>query len=86
MKHLVIFALSIFSFSVFAGPECTQEPKEKWKDAKEFEKELRKEYKVKVFKITSGNCYEIYGWNKAGQKIEIYFHPITGKKVKEEIN
>ncbi len=68
-----------------AGPESTKEQKEKWKDAKKFEAELRKEYTVKVFKVTKGNCYEIYGKNKEGKKIEIYFHPITGAKVKEEI-
>ena len=82
---LATLAITLISFSAFAGPECTTEPKDKWKDAKKFEEELRKEYTVKVFKITKGNCYEIYGMNKEGKKIEIYFHPITGAKVKEEI-
>ncbi len=84
--------LSTFSFIIissgaaFAGPECTKEPKEKWQDAKKFEQSLKDEgYKIKVFKTTKGNCYEIYGWNKEGKKVEIYFNPITGEKVKEEI-
>lgn len=81
---LLIIALVLSTVAV-AGPECTTEPKSKWKDAKAFEEELKKEYKVKVFKVTKGNCYEIYGWNKEGKKIEIYFHPITGAKVKEVI-
>ena len=29
-------------------------------------------YKVKTFK-TTGNCYEIYGYDKAGKKAEVYF-------------
>ncbi len=34
----------------------------------------------------AANCYEIYGWNKAKQKVEIYFDPVTGKAIKTEIN
>ena len=85
MKLTVFLMTTLISTSVFAGHECTNEPKEKWKDAKAFEEQLKKEYKIKVFKVTKGNCYEIYGWNKAGKKIEVYFNPITGEKVKEEI-
>lgn len=42
-------------------------------------------YKIKKFKVTSGNCYEVYGWDKDGKKVEIYYNPITGEKVKEEV-
>ncbi len=85
MKMLTTLMLTLFSLSAFAGPECTKEPKDKWKDAKAFEEGLKKDYKIKVFKITAGNCYEIYGWNKEGKKVEIYFNPITGEKVKETV-
>ena len=40
-------------------------------------------YKFKVFKVTTGNCYEIYGQNKTGQRAEVYFHPVTGEIVEE---
>lgn len=81
-----IFALA--SFSAFAAePECTTEPKEKWQDQKAFEKNLVDQgYKIKKFKVTKKNCYEIYGKNKDGKKVEIYFNPVTGDKVKEEID
>ena len=46
---------------------------------------LNYDYKIKNFKVTAGNCYEIYGWDKAGKKVEIYFNPVTGAKVKENI-
>lgn len=84
----LIVSASVFAFSVtsFAGPECTKEEKAKWKDEKAFQQSLKDEgYKIKKFKVTSGNCYEIYGWDKAGKKVEIYFNPVTGEKVKEEI-
>lgn len=73
--------------SAFAGPECTKEPKSKWLDQEKFQKDLKDQgYKIKVFKVTKGDCYEIYGWDKAGKKVEIYFNPVNGKKVKEEIH
>jgi hypothetical protein len=33
--------------------------------------------------VTTGNCYEIYGQDKQGKRIEIYFNPITGDVVEE---
>lgn len=87
MKKLVVLAMAVVTTSVFAGPECTKEPKTKWQDKKKFEQKLVSDgYKVKVFKVTDGNCYELYGWNKEGNKVEIYFNPITGEKVKEEMH
>ena len=71
--------------SAFAKTECTSEKIDKWKNQDAFRKELEATYKIKVFKVTSGNCYEIYGWNKSNQKVEIYFNPVTGEKVKENV-
>lgn len=73
------------SINSFAKVECTSEPKSTWKDSEAFKKELETSYKLKVFKVSEGNCYEIYGWNKDGKKVEIYFNPVTGEKVKERI-
>ncbi|MCX6116839.1 MAG: PepSY domain-containing protein [Proteobacteria bacterium] len=82
---LILVSMGVASQS-FAGPECTKEAKDKWKDEKAFQKSLTDEgYKIKKFKVTSGSCYEIYGHNKEGKKVEIYFNPVTGDKVKEEI-
>jgi hypothetical protein len=70
--------------AVYAGPDCTKDPKAKWQNEEAFKKNLETEgYKIKVFKVTKGNCYEIYGWDKAGKKVEIYFNPVDGKKIKE---
>ena len=35
-------------------------------------------YQIKTFKVSKGKCYEIYGFDKAGKKVEIYFDPATG--------
>jgi hypothetical protein len=76
---------TMFSAQIFAGPTCTTEAKDKWQDQKKFEQNLINEgYKIKKFKVTKTSCYEIYGTDKDGKKVEIYFNPVTGEKVKEE--
>ena len=30
-----------------------------------------------AFKVSKGQCYEIYGLDKTGKKVEIYFDPAT---------
>lgn len=67
-----------------AGPSCATS-KDGWKPEAAFRKDLEAQgYQIKVFKVTKGNCYEIYGHDKAGKKVEIYFDPISGKPVKSE--
>ena len=85
MKSIISLFLILSSLSAFAEVDCTSENKDKWKNQEAFKKELEAEYKIKVFKVTKGNCYEIYGRNKAGKKVEIYFNPVTGEKVKERV-
>jgi hypothetical protein len=41
-------------------------------------------YTIKKFKV-DGNCYEIYGRNKEGKKVEIYFDTKTLAIVKAEV-
>jgi hypothetical protein len=38
---------------------------------------------IKTFKITNG-CYEIYGLDPLGKRVQIYFDPATGTPVKSE--
>jgi len=84
MKTLIALTIMHFSLAAFAGPKCTDSAPKTWLNQESFKKDLKKEgYKIKVFKVTSGNCYEIYGWDKDSKKVEIYFHPVTAKVVKK---
>jgi len=68
----------------FAEPQCTTESKDKWISESDMKSKISSlGYQAKVFKVTKGNCYEIYGLDKAGKRVEIYFNPITGKIVEE---
>lgn len=87
MRNVLLLSLAIASPLAFAGPQCTTADKAQWQDAAKFQENLKAEgYEIKKFKVTGGNCYEIYGWNKDKQKVEIYFDPVTGKAVKSEID
>ena len=79
MKSFVVAALLTTTAALaFASPTC-KVPKEKWIPEATFKKSLEDQgYKIKTFKVTKGNCYEIYGTDKAGKKVEIYFDPSTG--------
>ena len=88
MKKVILMA-AIIGMSVSCSgnkTECTDAPKSEWQNQEAFQQELKEQgYKINEFKVTEGNCYEIYGWNQEEQKVEIYFNPVDGSKVKEEI-
>lgn len=85
MKRFVI-GLLLFGIttSAYAKKNCTTEPRTKWMSETDFKKKVEAEgYKVSKFK-QPGTCYEIYGTNKDGKKVEIYFNPVDGSIVKEK--
>lgn len=82
MKYLVLslIALSISNVAI-AKKNCTNEPKEKWMSEEDFKKKVTEYgYTIKKFK-QPGTCYEIYGTNKEGKKVEIYFNPVDATPV-----
>jgi hypothetical protein len=85
MRRLtIVLALMSTWGSAIAEPKCTTEPKETWLSEVEMKSKVADlGYTIKVFKVTKGSCYEIYGQDKAGKRIEVYFHPITGTVVEE---
>lgn len=83
-RMIAALFFTVLSGSAFAGPTCTSEPREKWLSENFMKAKIAElGYTYKVFKVTTGNCYEIYGQNQAGQRTEVYFHPITGDIVEE---
>ncbi|MBU1331744.1 MAG: PepSY domain-containing protein [Gammaproteobacteria bacterium] len=86
MRKLLLLSLALASPLTFAATECTTADKAQWQDQDKFQADLKAQgYQINKFKVTSGNCYEIYGFNKEGQKVEIYFDPVDGKVVKSEV-
>lgn len=85
MRQLLLASL-IFAtgISSYAKKSCTDQPKDKWMKEEDFKKKIEGQgYKINKFK-TPGTCYEIYGKNKDGKDVEIYFNPVDGSIVKEK--
>ncbi len=82
MKTILLLLLAISGTNAFAKKNCTDEPKEKWMKEEDFRKKAEEMgYTIRKFK-QPGSCYEIYGTNKEGKKVEVYFNPVDGSVVK----
>ena len=90
MKYIVpavVFGLNAIAASspAFAKADCKAYPKAEWMPQAEAIAKIEAQgYTINKFKV-DGNCYEIYGRNKAGKKVEIYFDTKTLDIVKSEI-
>lgn len=90
MKSLILItAITIASLTAqnaHAKKSCTDQPKDKWMKEADFKKTVEAlGYKINKFK-QPGSCYEIYGVNKDGKKVEVYFNPVDASVIKENID
>lgn len=84
LATLMTSAVLLTAGLAHAAKNCTNEPKGKWMSVEEFKKQKEIEgYKIRKFK-QPGTCYEIYGTDKDGNDIEIYFNPVDGSIVKKK--
>jgi hypothetical protein len=81
----VLGLAALVSMPAFAKANCKAYPKSEWmKEADARAKIERQGYAIDKFKV-DGNCYEIYGRNKDGKKVEIYFDAKSLEPVKSEV-
>ena len=84
MKFMILLALALSMTAVHAKKDCTTKDKKEWMKEADFKKKVEADgYVIEKFK-TSGNCYEIYGKNKEGKEVEIYFNPVDGSIAKSK--
>ena len=77
---------ALLSCGAIAGPKCTDAPRDQWMPAKQMKQRILADgYTIDKFKV-SGQCYEIYGQDKDGNEVEIYFDPTDGHIVKRRSN
>jgi hypothetical protein len=82
--QLTAIVLALGATAVFAGPTC-EVPQDKWMKEADFKAMQEKQgYQIKTFKVSKGKCYEIYGLDKNGKKVEIYFDPATGAELERK--
>lgn len=78
------FVLLAATAPAWAGPSCDV-PEAQWMKEADFKAKLEGQgYQIKTFKVSKGKCYEIYGTDKAGKKVEIYFNPATGAVLEQK--
>jgi hypothetical protein len=78
-RQLLTLCLAFAAGGAFAqhAEKCDPIPKEEWKPQAELERKLKNEgWTITRVKIENG-CYEVYGKNATGKKMETFFHPKT---------
>lgn len=87
MRQFILLAIiALTGMSAHAKKSCTEQPRDKWMTEEAFKEKVQAlGFKINKFK-QPGTCYEIYGLNKDGQKVEIYFNPVDASIVKEKMN
>jgi hypothetical protein len=83
---LTASALSLASIAS-AAPVCTKLPPARWLTQAQMKAKIAKMgYRdIKVFQV-SGSCYEIYAHTKDGKRAEVYFNPVTGAVVQNNVD
>lgn len=83
---LAAMALSVATAAI-AAPVCTTQPKAKWLTEAQMKARIAKMgySDIKVFQV-SGSCYEIYAHTKDGKRAEVYFNPVTGAVVQNNVD
>ena len=63
------------------GKMTCDAPQAQWKRITDLEASLKKQgWQVRKSKV-DGGCYEVYGTDPQGNRVEAYFHPVSFKKL-----
>ena len=75
-------ALTIMASPASATGKMTCDaPQKQWKKLTSLEAQLKKQgWQVRKSKV-DGGCYEVYGTDPKGNRVEAYFHPVSFKKL-----
>ncbi|NMG55602.1 PepSY domain-containing protein [Aromatoleum aromaticum] len=86
-SHLIVAVTTLLiGTAAIAGPTCTDAPETSWMPQTTMLRKLVDAgYTLEKFKVTKGNCYELYGTDKDGNKVEIYHNPVDGSIVESKV-
>lgn len=63
------------------GKMTCNAPQKQWKSMARLQADLTKQgWQVRKAKV-DGGCYEVYGTDPQGNRVEAYFHPVSFKKL-----
>ncbi len=74
--------LALLTISLNAGATglatCESGPKSGWQPQEKLEKQLVDQNGWKIRRIKEdGGCYEVYAFDKNGDRVNAYYHPVT---------
>ena len=79
-RNLLITALLCLTSQAWATglASCDSGPKSGWQSQEKLEKMLVEQNGWKIRRIKDdGGCYEVYAFDKAGERVNAYYHPLT---------
>lgn len=94
VRFAVLATMTAAGIAAFAGVaaadndelKCTGAAQSAWM-SEDAAKDLLKQQgyqEVRKIKVTEGNCYEVYGIDAKGEKVEVYLDPTNGNLVAKE--
>ena len=79
----VALATCAFAASAHGPVKCDAIPQAEWQPQMTLQDKLRSEgWKVRQVKVWNG-CYEVYGTDAKGERVEAFFNPKTFDRVQE---
>lgn len=83
-RLLLVPALLACAAPALADPECARPDRSAWMPESQFREQMKRQgVQITKFRITPGNCYEIYGFDREGRKLEIYYDPVDVQPVED---
>ncbi len=85
IPHIAALALAVSASSAFAHGKvtCPEHPPAEWRPHTELEQKLLKEgWTVRRMEKTE-TCYEVYGKDPQGKRVEAFFDPKTLERVQD---
>ncbi|QNH06619.1 PepSY domain-containing protein [Ectopseudomonas composti] len=69
---------------LLADTDCARPDRSAWMPESQFREQMKHQgVQITKFRITPGHCYEIYGFDAAGRKLEVYYDPVDARPVEE---
>jgi hypothetical protein len=82
LSIVATLGLSTLLFTFSAGATglftCDSGPKSAWQPQEKLEKQLADQNGWKIRRVKEdGGCYEVYAFDKNGDRVNAYYHPVT---------
>ncbi len=88
LRQKLAFALCLLTPGAGAwahgNVQCPKEPRDQWRGQMELQRKLVAEgWRVRQVK-TFDTCYEVYGFDAKGERIEAFFNPRTFERLEDK--